>query len=134
MATKQQVQVSVAENPFLPGEFEVRLSSLLPIRLEIDDDGSNADEIEWICNDGSLEIRFSTQVSSAAQGQSDPFGDLYGRYESAPALPTDSLQPILEAAGSSFTGWRHKYHLIVTTPEGNVASLDPAIIVRRRRA
>jgi hypothetical protein len=108
------------------------------VTLGISEDGAEADQVEWICNDGSMQILFDP----AGTPVGDPFGDPMGRYEKPAGLPIDPPRPVNEAAGVhvAFNGFNgqvqrvsYKYQIIVTTDQGQVVIKDPYVIVARPR-
>jgi len=104
------------------------------VTLNINDDGTDTEEVQWICNDGDLELRFHPAQT--------PFDDATGQYESPTSTWTSSLPPHPGAAGPPIpwngTNGSHqiklyKYSIIVTTADGYVVIKDPYVIARRKR-
>ena len=108
------------------------------VKVEINEDGTESDEVEWICYDGSMQIIFDP----ASTPTGDPFGDPVGRYEKPAGLAIYPGRPIDEAAGphvacNGYNGHcqstRHEYQIIVTTHQGRMVVKDPYVIVVRQR-
>jgi hypothetical protein len=129
MAERKIVRVEAVKNE--NGDFVLKLTPDTPLVLEVSGDGTDDDEPVWQCLNGHLEIRFDPRGVS---DESDPFGDPMGRYEKPTSLNIEPGPPVREALDDKAAEERsYKYHLIVTTDDGRVASLDPDVVVRRRR-
>jgi hypothetical protein len=143
MGQLKRVFINIAQSGDAQDFLDLRLNdpdgpSAEVVNLGITEDGTDADEVEWICSDGAMQIFFDPASTSLG----DPFGDPMGRYEKPAGLPIDPPRPINEAAGvqAPFNGFNglvqrvsYKYQIVVTTDQGRVVIKDPYVIVVRPR-
>jgi hypothetical protein len=90
----------------------------------------DADNIRWVCNDGTAVIQFAP-----VNNPFDPNSSTGGQYQTAPGgsqVSGPPVESVLDPADEVFT--QFKYSITVTNSDGSRSgTLDPHVRVRRRR-